>query len=204
MEFREALRLQERLVCSIAAGTDPETLVLLEHHPVYTIGMGGNSANHLAPDGEPVRINRGGDITWHGHGQLVGYPLINLGRRGKDLHRWLRLLEDLLIATVQEFGVAAWRVPGMTGVWTEGGKVAFIGVGVRRWTTMHGFALNVSPDLSSFTRINPCGIPGCPVTSLLRERGVAPSLPEVKNAVATLFPRILGEQLPLMVPPGRA
>jgi len=191
LDFQDAFRLQERLVADIAAGTEPETLLLLEHPAVYTIGTGGNQANLLDPEIPLVRINRGGDITWHGPGQLVGYPLVNLGARGKDLHRWLRFIEELLIRVVAEYGVAARRVPARTGIWTAKGKLASIGVGVRRWVTMHGFALNVEPDLTSFTKINPCGMPGCPVTSLQLECDHSPTLAEVKTRVETVFWELL-------------
>jgi lipoyl(octanoyl) transferase len=169
----------------------------MEHPGVYTIGTGGNRSNLLDPGSTVLRTNRGGDITWHGPGQLVGYPLVNLGERGQDLHCWLRFIEELLIQTVAEFGVEAWRIPGRTGVWAARGKLASIGVGVRRWVTMHGFALNVDPDLTQFARINPCGVPGCPVTSLLLERGYSPSLSEVKRRVETIFRELLADCLPV-------
>ena len=197
MDFQAAFLLQERLVAGIAAKSEPETLLLMEHPGVYTIGTGGNSANLLDPEGIVLRTNRGGDITWHGPGQLVGYPLVNLGARGQDLHCWLRFIEELLIRTVAEFGVEAWRFSGRTGVWSARGKLASIGVGVRRWVSMHGFALNVNPDLTPFARINPCGMPGCPVTSLLLETGNSPSLAEVKIRVKTIFRELLADRLPI-------
>ncbi|HZV81472.1 MAG TPA: lipoyl(octanoyl) transferase LipB [Geobacteraceae bacterium] len=196
MGFPDALRLQEKCVAAIDTGSDVETLLLVEHPPVYTIGTGGNGANLLDPKRPLIRTNRGGDITWHGPGQLVGYPLVNLGERGRDLHCWLRFLEELLIRTAAEFGVSAWRIPGKTGVWAERGKLAAIGVGVRRWVTMHGFALNVSPDLTEFSRINPCGIPGCPVTSLQQENGHPTELAEVKEHTKRIFRELLPECLP--------
>lgn len=197
MDFQAAFQLQERLVAGIAANSEPESLLLMEHPAVYTIGAGGNRANLLDAESTLLRTNRGGDITWHGPGQLVGYPLVNLAERGKDLHCWLRFIEELLIRTVAESGVEAWRVPGRTGVWTARGKLASIGVGVRRWVTMHGFALNVDPDLTPFARINPCGLPGCPVTSLLLENGYSPSLSEVKSRVESIFRDLLADRLPL-------
>lgn len=197
IDFQEAFSLQEGLAAGVAAGTAPETLLLLEHPPVYTIGSGGDEGNVLDPEISAVRINRGGDVTWHGPGQLVGYPIINLGRRRRDLHCYLRFLEELLVTVAAEFQVEAWRVPGRTGVWTEEGKLASIGVGVRRWVTMHGFALNVSADLAEFDRIKPCGIEGCPVTSLAVERGIAVPMGEVKGRVAERFERLLEEWLPL-------
>lgn len=197
MDFQEAYALQERLAAGVAAGTEPERLLLLEHPPVYTIGSGGSEANILDPDVTPLRINRGGDVTWHGPGQLVGYPIVSLGRRRRDLHRYLRFLEELLIAVAADFRVEAWRIPGRTGIWTEQGKLASIGVGVRRWVTMHGFALNVAPDLTPFGRINPCGMAGCPITSLAEETGVGVSLGDVKTRVVARFAGLLEERLPL-------
>src|SRR5919197_2063413 len=169
MEYHAALRLQEETVGEVAAGGE-EIVFLLEHPPVYTIGSGGSTANILDPAVTAVRISRGGDVTYHGPGQLVGYPIIDLKRRGGDLHRYLRFLEESIVAVAAQFGVAAHRVPGRTGVWTEAGKLASIGVGVRRWVTMHGFALNVANDLAPFSAITPCGMAGCPLTSLSRER----------------------------------
>ena len=196
IDFHESYTLQERLASGVAAGTEPETLLLLEHPPVYTIGSGGDEGNVLDPAIAPIRINRGGDVTWHGPGQLVGYPIVNLARRRRDLHCYLRFLEELLVTVAAEFQVEAWRVPGRTGVWTEEGKLASIGVGVRRWVTMHGFALNVSTDLAEFDRINPCGIAGCPVTSLAAERGVCVPMGEVKGRIAERFGSLLEERLP--------
>jgi lipoyl(octanoyl) transferase len=196
IDFQEAHAVQERLAAGVAAGTEPETLLLLEHPSVYTIGSGGSEANILDPGVTALRINRGGDVTWHGPGQLVGYPIVSLGRRRRDLHRYLRFIEELLILVAADFRVEAWRIPGRTGIWTEQGKLASIGVGVRRWVTMHGFALNVAPDLASFARINPCGMEGCPVTSLSEEAGDGITLEEVKVRVAARFAGLLEERLP--------
>lgn len=196
VDFHAAYALQEQLAAEVAAGTAPETLLLLEHPPVYTIGRGGRGENVLDPAIAAVETNRGGDVTYHGPGQLVGYPIIDLGRRGRDLHRYLRFLEEVLIRATAGFGVAAWRVPGRTGVWTEEGKLASIGVGVRRWVTMHGFALNLSTDPAPFSRINPCGIVGCPVASLDLLCGRAVSLEEAKRQVAGTFRDLLDQLLP--------
>lgn len=195
--YNQALVLQEELVASIAAGNAAETLLLLEHPPVYTLGRGGHLENVLDESIEVVRINRGGDITYHAPGQLVGYPLLNLGRRGRDLHHYLRFLEEVLIQTAARFGVDAWREAGLTGVWTAQGKLASIGAGARRWVTMHGFALNVSIDLAGFQRIHPCGIQDCHMVSLegLTKRHLP--MPEVKGIVAGIFQRLLPEWLPL-------
>jgi len=188
--------MQQQLAAGIAAGHEDEILMLLEHPPVYTIGSGGDHANILDPAIMVERINRGGDVTWHGPGQIVGYPLVNLGRRGRDLHRWLRFLEELLIATLASFGISGQRHHYSTGVWTEHGKIAFIGVGVRRWVTMHGFCLNVHPDLHVYDRINPCGLPGCPVSSMVLEGGLPPSEAAVRMRLKNNFERLLNEQLP--------
>ncbi len=197
--YGQAFALQERLAAAIAAGTEEETLLLLEHPSVYTIGRGGNPANILDSMLAVERVNRGGDITWHGPGQVVGYPLVNLGRRGRDLHRWLRFLEELLVRTLAAFGITGRCHHGSTGVWAERGKIAFIGVGVRRWITLHGFGLNVAPDLGAYDPINPCGLPDCPVTSMAQEGAAALSVSAVKKQVKKDFARILQERLPLLV-----
>jgi lipoyl(octanoyl) transferase len=196
MGFADTLSLQEQLLDDIFRGTAEETVLLLEHLPVYSIGRGGSEGNILDRTVKPVRINRGGDVTFHGPGQLIGYPIINLGSRGRDLHRYLRFLEELIIRVAGDFQVKARRVPGRTGVWTDAGKLASIGVGVRRWITMHGFALNVSTDLNGFSAINPCGIAACPVTSLERLCGAPVLMKEVKSAVRKYFTPLLGEWLP--------
>lgn len=200
--YRDAFALQENLAAGIAAGREEETLLLLEHPPVYTIGSGGDPANILDPAVTAERINRGGDVTWHGPGQLVGYPLVDLGRRGRDLHRWLRFLEELLIATLASFGISGRRNHGSTGVWAGHGKIAFIGVGVRRWVSMHGFSLNVHPDLRAFDRINPCGLAGCPVTSMALECGAPPppAAAAVRMQLEKEFELLLDERLPLDTP----
>jgi lipoyl(octanoyl) transferase len=197
MAYAEAYALQESLVQEIAAGSSPEVLLLVEHPPVYTIGRTGSLENVLEPGVETVRINRGGDITYHAPGQLVGYPLLNLGRRGRDLRHYLRFLEEVLISTSADFGVAGTRREGKTGVWTDGGKLASIGAGARRWISMHGFALNVSLDLAGFSRIHPCGIVGCPMTSLSRITGREVAMEKVKSRVVHHFEALLEDWLPL-------
>jgi lipoyl(octanoyl) transferase len=196
ISFAETLAIQERLLEDVFKGSAAETVLLLEHLPVYTIGRGGSEDNVLDRTIKPVRINRGGDVTFHGPGQLIGYPIINLGGRGRDLHRYLRFMEELIIRVAGDFQVKARRISGRTGVWTDADKLASIGVGVRHWITMHGFALNVSTDLSGFSAINPCGIAACPVTSLERlcERPVR--MEEVKSAVRKHFSPLLNEWLP--------
>ena len=198
VDYALALTRQERLAADIAAGRAAETLLLLEHPPVYTIGRGGDAAHLLDPQAQVLRVDRGGDITWHGPGQVVGYPLVHLDRRGRDLHHWLCLLEELLIRTLAAFAVPAGRRAGMTGVWSERGKIGFVGVGVRRWVSLHGFSLNVCPDLAAFYRIVPCGIPSCPLTSMAREIKPSPAPAAVATVIGQLFPALLDEWLPLV------
>lgn len=199
--YREALALQERLAAGIAAGTEQETLLLLEHPAVYTIGRGGDPRNILDLTLPVERVNRGGDVTWHGPGQVVGYPLIDLGRRGRDLHRWLRFLEEVLIATLAAFHIPAFRVAEQTGVWTASGKIGFIGVGVRRWVSLHGFALNVCPGLAAYERIHPCGLVGCPVSSMTKAVGTPFDPAKVSAVVRTEFQRLFDQLLPLCAQP---
>ena len=198
IDFISALAVQERLLPLVAAGDEPETLLLTEHPSVYTVGRLGNAENLLDRSLRPAVVNRGGDVTWHGPGQLVGYPLVDLGKRGRDLHRYLRFLEEVLIGVCSGFGVDAFRRPGLTGVWTGAGKVASIGVGVRRWVTMHGFALNVDVDTAPFAAINPCGIPRCPVTSLARDAGTGVEVDSAGKEVSLLLPRLLDTFLPVV------
>lgn len=195
ISYPEALEMQERLAGEVLKGAE-ETLLLLEHPAVYTTGAGGNLSNLLDPSIAALRVNRGGDVTYHGPGQLVGYPILDLSRRGRDLHRYLRFLEEFLLQLVRPLQVTCFTIPGRTGVWTEQGKLASIGVGVRRWVSMHGFSLNVCSDTSPFDRINPCGMADCPITSLSRERGGEFPMEEVKGLVRSRFWPLLEERLP--------
>lgn len=147
-----------------------DVLILLEHPPVYTLGTGSTveflKFDPQTTDIELHRIERGGEVTYHCPNQLVGYPILNLRYYQQDLHWYLRQLEAVIIRVVQNHGLEAYRIPGLTGVWLEGKKIAAIGIKVRRWVTMHGFAINVCPDLSGFAKIVPCGIKNKPVGSL--------------------------------------
>ncbi len=175
LAFADAFALQEEIVGRKSADHSlADELLLLEHEPVYTIGRTPDqsslrSAEHLPHPLFP--INRGGQATYHGPGQLVGYPVIDLRRCGQDLHRYLRWIEDLLVTLLCEFGITAATRAGLTGVWVEDRKIASIGVGVRQWITMHGFALNVCGDLSPFDHIVPCGIANVSMTSMEKESG---------------------------------
>jgi len=203
--YADAWQRQEELVARRNAGEVGDTLVFTEHDPVYTLGVRKGAEQHmiwdeaeLAKRGIAVfKSNRGGDITYHGPGQIVGYPIINLAAR-KDLHAYLRLLEQVLINTVGTFGLAAARRDGKTGIWLGPRKIAAIGVAVKKWTTYHGFALNVDADLAPFSGIVPCGITDGTVTSMAAELGRAPSAEEVKRVLAlefqTLLPKFLAGQ----------
>jgi lipoyl(octanoyl) transferase len=173
IDYQTGLRIQdEKLDNCLREGA--ESVLLLEHEPVYTIGRLPDKSSLRVIDQLPHPVfetNRGGQATYHGPGQLVGYPILDLRVRGRDLHRYLRKLEDLLIDLLLEFGIKGQRVEGKTGVWVEDRKIASIGVGVRKWVTMHGFALNVASDLSGFLNIIPCGISGVRMTSISSEAG---------------------------------
>jgi lipoate-protein ligase B len=187
--YGEALELQRRLAADRIAGRlVNDRLLLLEHPPVVTMGRLSQAAHLLRSDGLDVfEVERGGDVTYHGPGQLVGYPILNLTGFRQDLHWYLRTLEAALITGLATLGIAAVRQPGFTGVWTSGRKIASIGVHVKQWVTWHGFALNVSTDLQAFDRIVPCGIPGVVMTSVERERGAESgerSVPELWDETA--------------------
>jgi lipoyl(octanoyl) transferase len=193
MAFGDALALQEELVAKKRADKSlGDALLLLEHEPVYTIGRTPDQSSlcgvaHLPHPLFP--INRGGQATYHGPGQLIGYPIIDLRNRGQDLHLYLRWLEELLVETLASFGIAATTRPGLTGVWVEDRKIASIGVGVRHWITMHGFALNVGGDLSPFDQIVPCGISNVTMTSIEKETGRQHSVMEVASRVSEVASR---------------
>ena len=200
MEFIRALAFQEEIVLKKRDDSSVEDqLLLLEHEPVYTIGRTPDHSSLSAPGrirrGElgaahlphPVfAINRGGQATYHGPGQLMGYPIIDLRGCGQDLHKYLRWLERLLIDLLATYGIAASRRESLTGVWVGDRKIASIGVGIRHWITMHGFALNVSGDLSPFDHIVPCGINNVAMTSMEKETGAAFSVIRVAASIEKL------------------
>jgi lipoyl synthase len=183
LDYARALDRQEREVDAVRCGAT-ETLFLVEHPPVYTIGRGGDEANlRGAPErlGVPLfRVSRGGDATFHGPGQIVAYPILSLEREGRDIHRYLRRLEEVVLRTLGAFGIVGVRIDGRTGVWVGRRKIASIGVGVRRWVTYHGLALNVSTDLDYFRAIVPCAIDGVEMTSIVGEIGRDVSVSEVR------------------------
>ncbi len=194
--YADAQRRQEEQVARHLAGEAGDTLIFTEHEPVFTLGLRGGAENHLVWNAEQLsregvevaRTNRGGDITYHGPGQIVGYPIVSLTAR-KDLHAYLRFLEQVLINSVGALGLAATRRDGLTGIWLGQRKVAAIGVAVKRWVTYHGFALNVNANLAHFGGIVPCGISATDgtVTSLQAELGRELDLAEVKAVLAHEF-----------------
>jgi lipoyl(octanoyl) transferase len=175
--YAEALELQRELRRRRAEGElGHDVLLLTEHPPVVTLGRGTRATSLPNPaallerrGAEVFEVERGGDVTFHGPGQLVGYPIVDLGGHRRDLHWYLRRLEDVVIGAVERLGVPASRTPGLTGVWTAGRKIASIGIHVKQWVTLHGFALNVTTDLSWFDLIVPCGIEQVVMTSLAEE-----------------------------------
>ena len=195
MDYAPALELQQTLVAQRYADERPDSLVLLEHPPVFTLGRGGDKKYLLNPGQVPVhRVGRGGEVTFHGPGQLVGYPVLDLRQIGKDIHRYLRRLEDVLITTLAEWDIVATRRDGLTGVWVGTDKIASIGIGVRRWVTFHGFALNVNTDLSYFSAIIPCGLPGVRMTTMQQVLKEEIPLNTVKASVVRSLARIFGHQ----------
>lgn len=207
MGYAECLALQRSLFDAMVAakrdgseaGDSVGTILTVEHPAVYTLGKNGRDSNLLvseeylrASGAEFFRIDRGGDITFHGEGQIVVYPILDLERIGIGLREYIETLEQAVIDTVAEYGIAAGRSAGASGVWLEGGekrrnlrKICAIGVRASRYITMHGFALNVTTDLGRFAIINPCGFTDRGVTSMERELGYAPNIDEVKNKVIT-------------------
>ncbi len=171
--YAEALEWQRQLAEDRIAGRlSHDLLLLLEHPPVVTLGRNSHAAHLLKPAGIDVfEVERGGDVTFHGPGQLVGYPILDLAAYRKDLHWYLRTLEQALIEALGILAIPGERSAGFTGVWTRGRKIASIGIHVKQWVTWHGFALNVTTDLAHFERIVPCGIPGVVMTSVQQERG---------------------------------
>ena len=205
--YRDGLALMDALVAARADGRGPaeggcgDWLLYPDHEPVLTVGRSPSEGNVRADAAtlarlgiEVVEVPRGGDVTWHGPGQLVGYPVVQLDRVGRDLHRWLRVLEDALIGALARFGLEGRRVAGRTGVWLSSSeKIASIGVAVRRWVGYHGFALNVANSLSDFALIHPCGYHDIRMTSVAERLGQrSPSVAEVRSAVTAELALRLG------------
>jgi lipoyl(octanoyl) transferase len=195
---------QQRTIAQLrSAGAAPDTLILTEHPHTYTLGRATQTghllagADTLAAQGVTVReVDRGGDITYHGPGQIVGYPILKLSRYGSDVWRYLRMLEDVVIETIGAYGISGTRIDGLTGVWVGDAKIAAIGIKLTAGgVTMHGFALNVAPDLCFFSQIIPCGIRGRAVTSLEQLLGAAPPQSDILELLIGAFERIFGVEI---------
>jgi len=195
-DYKETWDLQLRLVELCAEGLVPDVLLLVEHPHVVTMGKSAKPENILSKRFPIYEVERGGDVTYHGYGQLVGYPIMNLSERDKDIRRFVRGLEATLIETLDHFGISARRIEGRTGVWIgEQKKMASIGVAVRSWITFHGFALNVSTDLSCFSTINPCGYDSGVMTSMTEQLGRQVSISEVKGPLTNAFEHVFATKL---------
>jgi lipoyl(octanoyl) transferase len=199
LAYARGLELQEQLVAERQAGRIPDQLLLLEHDPVFTLGRNARAANVLLPEEtlrergfEVFETGRGGDVTYHGPGQVVGYPILDLAPDRRDVHRYVRDLEEVMMRTCADYGLEASRVQGLTGTWLGDEKVGAIGVRIARWVTSHGFAFNVSTDLAAFDLIVPCGIRGRGVTSLERRLGRTLPLEQVMDRIAANFAAVFG------------
>ncbi len=195
--YSDTFELQMELLENRINGQILDTVIFVEHPPVITIGRGGAYKNLLMSmealkekNVEFYETNRGGDVTYHGPGQLVGYPILDLTGYGRDLHIAIRNYEEVIIKALSHFGLEAGRIEGLTGVWIGRQKIAAIGVGVKKWVSYHGFALNVNNDLTPFSYIVPCGIPDKQVTSMKNLLGKEIDMNEVKNAVAECFAEV--------------
>src|SRR5262249_18467140 len=195
IDYQSGLALQKEIEQNVKAGTQPDTLLLLEHPHTLTIGRRGDSSAVLLDAGRlkaknvtVFETNRGGKVTYHGLGQLVGYPIVKLSPDREDVHRYMRDLEEVLIRTMADYGIAAFRIEGLTGVHTSRGKIAAIGVHIARWVTTHGFALNVNTDLSYFNFIVACE--GEPVTSMEELLGSETQLSEVEDRIVARFSEV--------------
>lgn len=202
--YADALTLQKALVEQRKADSVPDLLLLLQHPPVITLGVKGDGGRahivatpeHLSELGVDVHeAGRGGDVTFHGPGQIVGYPIVDLKPDRCDIHRYVRDIEDVMIRTCADYGVTACRIPGLTGAWVDGEKIGAIGVKMSRWVTSHGFAFNVNTDLDRFGLIVPCGITDHGVTSLSRLTGRPIDLEDVQQRLAGHFAAVFGRQL---------
>lgn len=203
LSFADGVHIQEQLHQARVAGKIPDTILFLEHRPVVTLGTRGRANFLLVPPEqlaargiEFARASRGGDVTFHGPGQLVMYPILKLGEQEADSHSYLTNLEEIAIRTAADFGVAARRRKGMNGAWTDDGKIAAIGFRLKRWITMHGMSFNVAVDLDGFKTIVPCGLQGEPVSSLKKILGNrCPPLAQVRDRMAHHFSKVCGRPL---------
>jgi lipoate-protein ligase B len=194
VDYDDALAVQTATLTARIEGAVGDTLLMMEHPHVFTLGRGADE-RFIVSNRETVpvrRVSRGGQVTYHGPGQLIGYPILKLEGRGRDVTKYLRTLEAAMIDALAKFSIDAGRRDGMTGVWVGGRKIASIGVGLRRWVTWHGFALNVSTELSYFDSIVPCGIDGCRMTSVCELTNRAVSMREFASVTRESFARVFG------------
>lgn len=201
IEYAAAFELQKRLVEARSEQRVPDTLLLLEHDPVITLGRGAKQENVLASRAvlaaQGVALHetgRGGDVTYHGPGQLVGYPILDLNPDRRDVRKYVRNLEEVMIRIAAKYGLKAGRIQGLNGAWIEDRKLGAVGVRIQKWITLHGFALNVSTELSAFELIVPCGIQDKHVTSLALELGRVPPMREVEDAAIAVFAEVFGAE----------
>jgi lipoyl(octanoyl) transferase len=208
-DYRKIWDLQRELFEEVTLRRSENYLIVTEHNPVITMGKSTNITNLLADESyleskgiQVIKIDRGGDITFHGPGQLVFYPILNLSAFEEDLHWYLRKLEDIIIKTLEDFGIKGKRIPGLTGVWVDSNKICAIGVKVTRWVSMHGFALNLSTDLNYFKYIVPCGITDRGITSILRETGNNPDKNDVIKILCSNFEKFFNVKIVKSPPKG--
>ena len=199
ISYQDCLALQQKLMKQRLAGEIEDTLLLLEHTPVITLGVSGGEDSLLISREEVERAgveiyqtDRGGNITYHGPGQLVGYPIFDLRQHGKDAHLFLRNLEQVVVDCLADFGVAGEAVLGLTGVWVGGDKICSIGIAVRKWISYHGFALNINPNFEHWALIHPCGLVDRKVTSLERLMGRDPGMDAAKSCIVDKFVGVFG------------
>lgn len=202
LSYADGLELQAKLVTARQAGEIPDTLLLLEHEPVFTLGRNARRENVLSTEDalrargfEIFETGRGGDVTYHGPGQLVGYPILDLSPDRQDVHRYVRDLEEVMVRTCGDYGIAAERVAGLTGTWVGLDKIGAIGVRIARWVTSHGFAFNVGTNLSAFALIVPCGIRGRGVTSLELLLGRNVPMDDVMDSVRGHFAAVFDREV---------
>jgi lipoyl(octanoyl) transferase len=202
VDYEQSHNLQKQILQDRIDNKCPDTMILLQHNPVITVGRGGDNKNIIVPQAildsygiKVYEIERGGDVTYHGPGQLTGYPIIDLRNYQKDVHWYLRQLEEVIIRVLAEYDIIGKKVSGWTGVWVGDEKVAAIGVAVKRWVTYHGFALNINPDLSHFKLINPCGITDKEVTSLVKILGFDVDMADVEDKIISAFSDIFDVEI---------
>ena len=199
IDYEECYKFQKDLVRRRRLGEIDNSIIFAEHNEVFTIGRMGEMENVLIPNDvllssglKVLRVDRGGDITFHGPGQLVAYPIINLKDTGRDLHGYLRDLEEVAIRFLNEYGVSAGRIEGKTGVWVDGKKIASVGVGASNWVTFHGMSVNINCSLKFFSMINPCGMNDVEMTSLERIKGQEIRMADAKKSMIKHFKEIFG------------